>query len=151
MIVFVDMDDTLCAFSKAMEASLAKNPGIRYPQSQHGFFEELEPLPHALSAMHRLARSPHYSPYILTAPSVKNPLCYTEKRVWVEKHLGMPFVERFIICPDKSLLRGNYLIDDHLEGRGQEAFQGLVLHFGSEAFPDWSAILSYLGLTESQS
>jgi len=39
---------------------------------------------------------------------------------------------------------GDYLIDDHASGRGQEDFQGELIHFGSEKFPDWKVILNYL-------
>ena len=94
--------------------------------------------------MGKLLLSGDMEPYILTAPSVHNPLCYTEKRVWVEQHLGMSMVNRLIISPDKSLLRGDYLIDDHASGSGQEEFQGELIHFGSEEFPGWQQVLDYL-------
>ena len=80
----------------------------------------------------------------LQVHSVYNPLSYTEKRLWVEDHLGFEAVERLIIAPDKSLLRGDVLIDDQAEGRGQEKFVGLVLIFGSEAFPSWVAVHTLL-------
>lgn len=35
------------------------------------------------------------------------------------------------------------MIDDCTEGRGQENFEGEVLHFGSEDFPDWLSIRNY--------
>jgi 5'(3')-deoxyribonucleotidase len=73
----------------------------------------------------------------LTAPSEHNPLSYTEKRIWIEKHLGFDFVERLIICSNKSLLKGDILIDDHISGKGQENFEGQLIHFGSEEFLNW--------------
>ena len=71
-------------------------------------------------------------------------MSYTEKRIWVEKHLGMALVERLIICPDKSLLKGSYLIDDKVKGHGQDSFEGTVLQYGSVKLPNWSAILEEL-------
>lgn len=82
--------------------------------------------------------------YILTAPSVKNPLCYVEKREWVEKYLGMEMVERLIISPNKGLNKGDYLIDDNDYGRGQELFEGELIKFGSEPYADWEAVVEYL-------
>lgn len=81
--------------------------------------------------------------YILATPSLQNPLCYTEKRVWVEKYLGFDMVERLIISPNKGLNKGDYLIDDHITGKGQDTFEGVLLHFGSSAYPGWSSVTTY--------
>ena len=140
MIVYIDMDDVLCDFTGQFNADIASNPPIGFPQSQYGFFAKLKPIEGALETVKSLSASDRYSPYILTAPSIRNPLCYTEKRVWIEEKLGMEFVSRLIICPDKSLLKGDILIDDNLGGKGQEGFEGELLHFGSEAYPDWAAV-----------
>ena len=144
MIIYIDMDDVLCDFTGESKKDLRLNPGIKYPQSQYGFFSKLSPLPGAIDSVIALLASNTYEPYILTAPSVKNPLCYTEKRVWVENHLGMEMVNRLIISPNKSLLKGEYLIDDNTEGRNQSQFEGTLLHFGTDKYPDWKAIRTYL-------
>jgi len=36
-----------------------------------------------------LINNPQVNLHILTAPSYMNPMWYTEKRLWVEKHLGL--------------------------------------------------------------
>ncbi|MEE9581139.1 MAG: hypothetical protein V3V74_07485 [Nitrosomonadaceae bacterium] len=140
-IVYVDMDDTICDFTAAFDRALSDNPAIKYPQSQYGFFENLVPIDGAIEAVHKINQSDKYDVHILTAPSLRNPLCYTGKRVWVEKHLGYDFVQRLIISPDKSLLKGSFLVDDWISGRGQEDFEGQLIQFGSKAFPDWQAVL----------
>ncbi|WP_444931634.1 5' nucleotidase, NT5C type [Microbulbifer sp. SSSA002] len=140
MIVYIDMDDVLCDFSGASKRELERNPSIKFPQSQYGFFANLSPL---IGAVNALLASEQYEPYILTAPSVKNPLCYTEKRVWVGNHLGMEMVNRLIISPNKSLLKGEFLIDDNITGRCQSEFEGELLHFGSNKYPDWNAVRAY--------
>lgn len=146
MIVYIDMDDVLCDFTGAFNRDLEINPGIKYPQSQYGFFTKLLPLSGAVEGVHALLASDKYEPYILTAPSVKNPLCYTEKRVWVDKHLGFDMVNRLIISPDKSLLKGSYLIDDNDTSNFQSKFEGELLHFGTSQYPNWLAIRDYLGV-----
>lgn len=145
-VVYVDMDDTLCDYRSAFENALKLNPDNKYPQSQPQFFSNLLPLPNAIDAMKQLLIDERYDPYILTAPSVKNPLCYTEKRLWVEQHLGMAYVERLIISPDKGLLIGDYLVDDYIEGKGQEHFNGKLIHFSGNNFKDWNAVMRYFDL-----
>lgn len=144
MIIYVDMDDVICDFKKSFDEAILKNPQTKYPQSQYGFFADLEPLDGAISAVTAINDSSQYEFYILTAPSPRNPLCYTEKRIWVEKHLGYDFVEKLIICSNKGLLKGDILIDDNISGRGQESFDGRVFHFGSNEFPHWEAVRSEL-------
>lgn len=142
-IVYLDMDDVLCQYTTAFQKAIKENPAIQYPQSQYDFFRKLSPVKDALSSVQFLRQQPIFDVYILTAPSVKNPLCYTEKRLWVEDHLGFEMVNRLIISPNKGLSQGDYLIDDHDVGRGQDNFSGKLLHFGSPQFPDWLSIISY--------
>jgi len=144
MILYVDMDDVLCAFSKTKNMALEIDPNQEYPHSVRGFYENLEPLEGAIDALNALRNRAEYEVYILTAPSVFNPLSYTEKRNWVEKHIGFEMLNRLIISPDKSLLRGDILIDDRLNGHGQDKFEGRHIHFGSDEFPHWDAVLMEL-------
>ena len=78
--------------------------------------------------------------YILTAPSVRNPSSYTEKRLWLERYLGLKTAYKLIISPNKGLNLGHYLIDDYIEGKGRENFEGQILQFGSKEYPDWKSI-----------
>ena len=145
-IVYVDMDDVLCQFREAYREAVAKNPAIQFPQSQYGFFANLLPVKGGIETVKQLIASDRYDPYILTAPSIRNPLCYLEKRVWIEQHFGIEFVKKFIISPNKALLKGQYLIDDNVTGKGQDGFEGEVIHFGSQRFPDWASVGALLGL-----
>lgn len=145
-IVYIDMDGVLCDYHGHYLKMKQEQPSVQYPQSREGFFLELTPLEGAIETVKDLLASAEYDPYILTAPSVMNPHCYSEKRQWVEQHLGMDMVKRLIISPHKHLNKGDYLIDDCLEGRGQDKFDGELLHFGSKTFPTWTTIRQYLKL-----
>lgn len=136
------MDDVLADFNKSYLAKIKSTPSILYPQSGYGFFRGLEPIDGAIDAMKSL--SIKYNVFILTAPSEMNPLCYTEKRLWVEDHLGYNWVSKLIISPDKSLFIGDYLIDDNPSSKGQDKFKGELLLFGSSTFPDWGSVMDYL-------
>jgi 5'-nucleotidase len=70
--------------------------------------------------------------------------CYTEKRIWIEKYFGFGFTYRLILSCHKNLLMGDYLIDDYESGRWQEGFEGTLVVFGSEKFPDWNKVMKYL-------
>ena len=136
-IVYVDMDDTICEFTKHKNEHLAKNPAIQFPQAVYKFFETIPPIENAIESVLKLNEI--YDVWILTRPSVLNPLCYTEKRVWIEKYLGMEFCQKLILSPDKSLLKGQYLIDDV-----NWNFDGELILFGSEKFKNWDMVLKYM-------
>jgi 5'-nucleotidase len=140
MIIYIDMDDVLCDFSGAHRKALVDNPKLPFPQSQYGFFVNLPEIEDAVASVKALINSPKYDPYILTAPSIRNPLSYTEKRVWIEQKFGLKFVKKLIICPNKSLLKGQFLIDDNHTGKGQDKFEGKLIHFGSNEFPNWEKV-----------
>ena len=141
--IFIDMDYTLVDFTSGFHRARERNPGQPWPQSQYGFFANLEPLPDAVWAWKRLQELGHVT-YILTAPSILNPMCYAEKRVSVEKIFGFEACHNLIICEDKSLLHGDVLIDDKTDSHKQDLFRGTFIHFGSQKFPDWRTTVGYV-------
>lgn len=145
--IYVDMDGVLCNFYKAAKQALTENPKQKYPQSQWGFFLKLEEIPGAIDAFNKLKES--YDVWILTRPSFRNVNCYTEKAQWVWDHLGYDVLEKTIISGDKSLLKGDYLIDDQLNAN-QEKFEGELIRFGSDKFKNWSDVLEYLIVDEEE-
>lgn len=135
------MDGVLCNFYKAAKQALTDNPSQKYPQSQWGFFLKLEEIEGAIEGFRKLQEK--YDVWILTRPSFRNVNCYTEKAQWVWDHLGLDVLEKTIMSPDKSLLKGDYLIDDQ-GNAGQENFEGEWIHFKTEKFPDWKSVVDYL-------
>ena len=144
MRIYIDLDDTLCQYTKAKLEALKKNPKMSYPQSQYGFFANLEPMPNYQVVQYLFDHYPQLDIYFLTAPSLPNPMSYAEKRVWIEKYFSEGLVERLVLCNNKGLMKGDILIDDCVEGRGQENFEGELIQFGSEKFPDWLTIERYI-------
>lgn len=139
--VYVDMDGVLCNFYKAAKQALTENPSQKYPQSQWGFFLKLEEIEGAIEGFKKLQEK--YDVWILTRPSFRNVNCYTEKAQWVWDHLGLDVLEKTIMSGDKSLLKGDYLIDD-MGNAGQENFEGEWIHFKTEKFPNWRVVVEYL-------
>jgi 5'(3')-deoxyribonucleotidase len=138
-IVYVDMDNTICDFLTPFKSGQFK---LKYPQSKIGFFLDLEPLEGALEGIKTLQQK--YDVWILTRPSIKNTHCYTEKADWIKKYFGEEMLEKLIICPDKSLAKGEYLVDDD-HRNGQTEFEGEHIHFGKDdKFMTWSQVVEYL-------
>lgn len=127
------MDDTLCNFTGASESAKRKFPAQQFPQAQMDFFRKLDPIDDAIPSIQLLGE--YYDVWILSRPSYMNPLCYTEKRLWVEDHLGLEWCKKLILCPDKSLLKGEWLIDDV----AWPEFEGTQILFGGEK--NWAFVL----------
>ena len=137
--VFIDLDDTIVYFTRHYLRCRHTHPEYNpYPQSRPGFFLELEPIEGAKETIIKL--QDHFDVWILSRPSYKNPHCYTEKRLWLEKYYGLDFCQKLILCPDKGLVRGDYLIDDVL----WKDFQGVQLQFGTGDLQTWDAVYTKL-------
>ena len=145
-IIWVDMDDTLCAFSKGI-AKYEHHPflkSIHYKQSIDGFFSGLDFMEGGKEAWFEL-EAMGYDMRICTRASQYNLGSMTEKGVWVRDNLGFEYLEILNQCPDKSQI-GNerdYLIDDMVI-HGQPDFKGTFMQFGQMGeFKNWAAILEY--------
>lgn len=139
--IYIDMDGVICDYKKTYLRYKAKSPELVYPQSQYGFFLELEPLPGAIEAFLKL--SALHDVWILTAPSIQNPMSYSEKNYWVRKYLGEECVKKLIMCPNKSLLKGDYLIDDNEWTNWQGDFEGNLVLIGSEEYPSLASTVDF--------
>lgn len=140
-IIYIDMDDTLCDYTKHYNSYKILYPNNQYPQSIYKFFETIPPIPKAIETVKKL--NAVYDVWILTRPSVFNPLCYTEKRNWIEQHLGIEYCHKLIISPNKTLLKGGYLIDDV-----KWDFDGVQLQYGTSKYKDWNDISKYFLSTD---
>ena len=53
------------------------------------------------------------------------------------------FYKRLIISHHKDLCKGDYLIDDRVKN-GDGEFEGELIMYGSDRFPDWMSVINYL-------
>ena len=83
---------------------------------EEGFFSALSPVEGALDAL-RLITSLGHSVFIVTAP-IRTAYSASEKLDWIKEHLGDDWVKRTIITREKTLVRGDILIDDNPEVTG---------------------------------
>ena len=153
MIILLDMDGVLADFEQGfVRGWTARFPGqppldprdrrhfsIRddYPTHQgamvqavyhaEGFFRDLAPMPGALDAARALVGLGH-DVRICTSPLRHYRHCVPEKYEWIDAHLGPEFVNRMIVTRDKTLVRGDVLVDDNPDITGAQvpAWQHVV-------------------------
>jgi 5'-nucleotidase len=138
MRILIDLDGVLADWGKAYGESLdaygAEASGIpRHAQQttfdlnagrterekaiiaavmvEPGFYRRLELIPGAKEALKAMDEAGH-DVRICTSPWVANPTCASDKLNWVAAHYGSRWASRVIITTDKTLVFGDYLVDD---------------------------------------
>lgn len=142
-ILYIDMDNVLVDFPSAFP-KVAPELLEQYANDKDeilGIFKLMDPMPGAIDAYHQLAAV--YDTHILSTSPWKNPSAWQHKIEWVHKHLPEVAHKRLILSHNKHLNRGHYLIDDR-SNNGAERFEGEWIHFGSDKYPNWVAVLKYL-------
>lgn len=90
---------------------------IRAIHTAQGFILGLSPMPGALEALADMLAAGH-DVRICTSPLSAFRFCVFEKYQWAHDNLGPDWVGRLIITKDKTLVRGDVLIDDKPEVTG---------------------------------
>ena len=142
-ILYIDMDNVLVDFPSGIsklsqevineyESNLDEVPNI---------FSLMEPLEGAIDSFKILSQ--RYDTYILSTAPWKNSSAWSDKVKWVKKYLGESAYKRLILTHHKNLNHGDYLIDDRTKN-GAGEFKGELIQFGTDKFPDWKSVCSYL-------
>jgi 5'(3')-deoxyribonucleotidase len=146
-IVYFDMDNVLVDFESGV-ARLSPDTVKAYEdrwEEVSGIFALMDPLPGAVDAVHKI--SERYEAYILSTSPWKSSTALQDKLDWIKKYFGAKknsvFYKRVIFSHRKDLNKGDYLIDDRTKN-GAGDFEGELILFGSEKFPDWDAVVDYL-------
>ena len=104
-------------------------------------FSLMEPLEGAIDSFKILSQ--RYDTYILSTAPWENSSAWSDKVKWVKKYLGESAYKRLILSHHKNLNHGDYLIDDRTKN-GAGEFKGELIQFGTDKFPDWKSVCSYL-------
>ncbi len=142
-ILYIDMDNVLVDFQSGID-QLDKNTIESYHgrlDEVPGIFNLMSPMPHAVESYEQLCEV--YDVYILSTAPWNNPSAWSDKLIWVKKHLGPKAHKRLILSHHKNLNKGDFLIDDRKKN-GADTFEGELIHFGSEPYKDWNTVTSYL-------
>ena len=142
-ILYVDMDNVLVDFPSGivqLDTSVTQEFAERLDEIP-GIFSLMSPMPGAIEAVHEMAEL--FDTYILSTAPWENPSAWSDKLLWVKNHIGKSAYKRLILTHHKNLNEGHFLVDDRTKN-GADRFSGEHIHFGTERFPDWGAVLSYL-------
>ena len=126
-IVYIDLDGVLVDYRNT--DALDKYEGFLPYDGATEFFNELQN---------------HFEVYLLSTAPWSNPRAWADKVNWVQRYLGPGAFKKLILSHNKSLNKGDYLIDDR-PNNGAAGFGGEWLHFGpGNKFPDYKSVLDYL-------
>lgn len=142
-VLYVDMDNVLVDFPSGiaqLDESVQQEYAGRLDEVPR-IFSLMLPMPNAIDAFKELADL--FDTYILSTAPWENPSAWSDKLMWVKNHIGKIAYKRLILSHHKNLNDGAYLVDDRTKN-GADAFVGEHIHFGTERFPDWEAVLTYL-------
>ena len=142
-VVYVDMDDVLVGFQSGID-SLSDEEREVYKDNidnAPGIFSKMQPLDGAIEGYKKLTE--YFDVYILSTAPWNNPSAWSDKLLWVQKHLGDIAYKRLILSSNKHLNAGDYLIDDRT-ANGASDFKGEHIHFLTEKFKNWDDVLNYL-------
>lgn len=83
---------------------------IRKLMMTPGFYRDLKPIEGSIETIKKLAEK--YTVFFCTAPLDGHETCASEKIEWVREHYGDEFANCIVITRDKTIVRGDILIDD---------------------------------------
>ena len=142
-VIYIDMDGVLVDYENELKDTIRTFSDLNLttlnPHDELNFLN-CKPIQNAIPSF--LYLSIMFDVYIASTAPWNNPDAWTQKRLWVEKYLGDFATKRLILTHNKNLLRGNYLIDDRTKNGAGEFF-GKHIHFGTDKYPDWKAVIDY--------
>lgn len=99
---------------------------------EKGFFKDIPLIPgakEALKEMETEIAKGSMNVWLLTSP-VASEWCAKEKIFWIRNNLGTNWVPRTIMAKDKTMVRGNLLIDDKvpIKGSYKADWQQVIFH-----------------------
>ncbi len=141
--LYIDMDNVLVDFRSGIDRVSEADATLHVDclDEVPGIFALMDPMPGAIEAYTELSEL--FDTYILSTAPRENPSAWSDKLLWVKKHLNPSAYKRLILTHHKNLNSGDFLIDDR-DKNGADSFSGELILFDSERFPDWATVLEYL-------
>lgn len=133
-ILYLDMDNVLVDFYSHPKHIIPRDSYNDPRIYMKGFFRNLEPTHGAIDTTLGFSNRSDLDVYILTHGLKGSPHCYSEKVEWVQEH--MPWmIDRMIITCDKTLNKGDILVDDDIKWNG---FEGKFIEFTPYSLLDYN-------------
>ena len=105
----------------------ALEPLIKEIQYEPGFIRGLPPIPRAIEALEAMGKA-GLEVFICSSPFTRYENCVREKYAWVDAHLDREWIPRVILSKDKTLIKGDVLIDDRptIHGVAEPSWEHVV-------------------------
>ena len=139
-LIYVDMDNVIVDFKSALRKRRI-DEDMRNADNLDGIFSEMDPMSGAIDGYNKLVEMGH-DVYILSTAPWENSSAWSDKLIWVKKYIGENAKKRLILSHNKNLNKGDFLIDDRL-ANGAGEFEGKLIRFGSDEFPNWEVVIDY--------
>jgi 5'(3')-deoxyribonucleotidase len=148
--IAVDMDEVLAKYTEKVIGELEKDTGYSvkteevsgaflskslpekyldivtgYPYKE-GFFRDLEVMEYSQEVLFRLYEA--YDVYIVSS-TLQHHNAPKDKLAWLNEHFPFIHYNKIVFCGDKSIIRADYLIDDHPKHLNN--FQGKPILFSA--------------------
>lgn len=101
--------------------------------TEPGFYSRLEPIPGAREALKAALKAGH-DVRIVSSPYISNPTCASDKLDWITRHYGSHWASRLVLTNDKTIVHGDFLIDDKPEITGSMKPSWRHVVFGDYAY-----------------
>ena len=99
-LIYVDMDNVIVDFKSALRKR-GLHEDTNNADDIDGIFSEMDPMPGAIAGYKKLDEMGH-DVYILSTAPWKNPSAWSDKLLWVKKHLGKVAYKRLILSHNKT-------------------------------------------------
>ena len=148
--ISIDMDEVLAKYTKKVLETLESETGYivdqdkikgkflskslpqeyldlvtSYPHRQ-GFFKDLEIMENSQEVI--LSLMDNYKIYIVSS-TMQHVHAPKDKFLWLQEHFSFIDIRNIVFCGDKSIIRTDYLIDDH--PKHLESFHGKPILFSA--------------------
>lgn len=135
------MADTYAKFVAAYEARMGRRPtaaelrgkkvyeladdvaDLRQAMYEPGFFRDVAVMPDAQAVVRELYDN--YEVYVVTT-ATEFKYSFLDKYEWLAEHFPFIHHRRIVFCGDKSIVHGDYMIDDKVSNLGGFNGQGLL-------------------------
>lgn len=110
-----------------------------------GYYTDLKPFPGSIEAVRKMSEIGHQV-FFVTVPNASQPSSAMEKMSWIGENIGEDYISKLILTFDKTVVKGEYLIDDKplIVGSGKPTWKHIVYdqpynqHVEGYRLKDWS-------------
>ncbi|MDM9630250.1 hypothetical protein [Robiginitalea aurantiaca] len=144
-IVYVSIDRIIAEIEHKLMLQVCECLQMQPTKNDISVYDIVPPVSGGLEAVHSLLKIPQFDVYFISTPYWPDDVAWGDRKFWAERLFDKQDIEkRLILCHEKQLLIGDYLIDDSWMN-GSIKFMGQWIAIGVDSkFPTWDEVLLHL-------